>query len=215
MPLRFDPLRFSIADFLRQLGDVAPERVRIIPPLGTAKIEDLFKPENVHCELVDGTLVEKAESYDAGRFGAWILTLLNLYAHSKKYGYCTGSRARVELLTGLVRAPDISFFSWDSLPNRCPPTGEIPKVVPDIAIEVLSPNKSKAEMERKRGEYFRAGVRLYWEFDPNSASAREYTEFDKFRDLSHDDTLDGRTIVPGFSIVMKELWIEHRATGNS
>ena len=214
----FDPPTHSFADLLRKLGDVPRERVRQNPPPGTATFSDLSKPENAGCELVDGTLVEKAVGYEANMFGAWLLVLVYSYARSKKLGFCTGEQGMIELPDGPegpVRAPDVAFVAWDSLENRCPPKGSCPRLAPDLVVEVLSPSNTKAEMERKRGEYFRAGVRLYWEFDPLTDFARVYTAVDRYRDLNPDDTLDGGDVLPGFSMVMKDLWAKHRATGNS
>jgi len=216
MTLLYDPPMPSIADLLRQLGDIPPGRVRSIPPPGTATREDLLKPENFGCELVDGTLVEKAMGHKANRFGAWLLAILNVYVDAHNLGYCTGEQGFIELPDGPVRGPDIAFFAWDRLENRRPPDDEpIPTTAPDLVVEVLSPGNTPAEMERKRAEYFRGGVQLYWEFDPETESARTYSAFAEFSDLTPNDVLDGGTIIPGFSVPMKQLWAKHRATGNS
>jgi len=209
MTLLDEPPRHSIADLLRQLGDIPPERVRSIPYPGTATIEDLLKPENARCELVDGTLVEKAMGHEANIFGAWLLAILNTYARSKRLGYCIGEQGFIELPDGPIRGPDISFIAWSSLKNRVRPKGVLPRLAPDLVVEVLSPSNTKAEMERKRAEYFDAGVRLYWEFDPLIDFARVYTSRDQFRDLSEDDVLEGGDILQGFSIPMKDLWAEY------
>ena len=55
---------------LRQLGDLTPERVRLVPPPGTATEQDVVdveRRENRLCELVDGTLVEKAVGFYESR----------------------------------------------------------------------------------------------------------------------------------------------------
>src|SRR5579872_871036 len=52
----------TMADVLRELGDVAPERVCVRPPPGQATERDLIRiraREKRNCELVDGILVEK------------------------------------------------------------------------------------------------------------------------------------------------------------
>jgi hypothetical protein len=81
----------------------------------------------------------------------------------------------MRLGTGLVRIPDVSFISWDRMPGRQIPARPIPDLVPDLAVEVLSEGNTDKEMERKRGEFFRAGVRLAWFIDPVDRTAVVYT----------------------------------------
>jgi hypothetical protein len=54
--------RKTVADLLKQLGDIPPDRVRLYPAPGTATENDVIRVldhENRPCELVDGTLVVK------------------------------------------------------------------------------------------------------------------------------------------------------------
>jgi hypothetical protein len=53
----------TIADLLRRLGNIPAGRVRLHPMPGTADEKDVIRvldEENQPCELVKGTLVEKA-----------------------------------------------------------------------------------------------------------------------------------------------------------
>ena len=49
---------------------------------------------------------------------------------------------------------------WSKIPNRELPEEPVPFLIPDLAIEVLSLSNTRAEMARKRRDYFGAGVRL-------------------------------------------------------
>ena len=65
----------TIAELLKQLGDIPPERVRLKPTPGTATKRDLLRlldKFNIQCELVDGTLVEKAMGQIESRLGTWL-----------------------------------------------------------------------------------------------------------------------------------------------
>ncbi|MCA9160090.1 MAG: hypothetical protein KDA72_17270, partial [Planctomycetales bacterium] len=62
-------LATTLQDHLAQLGDIAPDRVRMQPAPGMATIEECIalnesRSEGLY-EWVDGTLVEKAMSYEA------------------------------------------------------------------------------------------------------------------------------------------------------
>jgi len=69
----------TVADLLDRLGGVPPERVRWRPVPGSATEKDVIDAvchEDRLCELVDGTLVEKAmgfrESALAMALGEWL-----------------------------------------------------------------------------------------------------------------------------------------------
>jgi Uma2 family endonuclease len=90
--------------------------------------------------------------------------------------------------------------------NRRRPDEPIPQMAPDLVVEVLSPSNTPAEMARKRGEYFRSGVRLLWEIDPRTRTVRVYTSETAVGELSAADTLDGGAVLPGFTLPLAQLF---------
>ena len=79
----------------------------------------------------------------------------------------------MRLFPGRVRIPDISYISFERLPNGEVPGEPVPSIVPDLAVEVLeSDANTDAEMQLKRREYFRGGVRLVWMVDPKKSHHR-------------------------------------------
>ena len=57
------PVIRTLADLRKRLGNIPLDRIRTQPPPGTATEKDVIeveRRENRSCELVDGTLVEKA-----------------------------------------------------------------------------------------------------------------------------------------------------------
>ena len=93
MTIIFNPPVRTIADLLHRLGDIPPERIRYDPVPGTATIDELLKPENAKCELVEGTLVEKAVSWESSFLGIWLGTMINNFVLAQS-GRCHG-RARI------------------------------------------------------------------------------------------------------------------------
>ena len=67
------------------------------------------------------------------------------------------------------------FISWDRYPGEEVPKEGISSFVPNLAVEVLSPGNTKAEMDRKLRDYFSAGVELAWVIDPKTQTANSYT----------------------------------------
>jgi Uma2 family endonuclease len=196
----------NLRDLLRQLGDIAPERVRFRPAPGTATAADLRT--NKLCELIDGTLVEKPMEARESRLTAYLIYLLQLVVLPKNLGTVLGPDAAIELDQGLVRLPDIAYVSWEALPNRRLPAEPVLTAVPDLMVDLVSAGNTPAEMTRKRQEYFRTGVRLAWLIDPTDRTVSVYTSARKSTLLSVDDTLDGGEVLPDFAYRVRQLFAE-------
>ena len=198
----------SLADLLRRLGDIPADRIRFTPSPGTASKADLLNAENKHCELVDGTLVEKPVGFIESFLQMALGRHLGNWVAERKLGFITGEAGLYELSGGTVRGPDIAFTSWESTPDRKLPTEPVPLGSPDLVVEVLSRGNTKREMEIKREEYFGGDVKLVWEIDPRKRSVRVYTSLDEFFDLAATDTLRGEPVLPGFEIALSDLFGE-------
>jgi Uma2 family endonuclease len=197
----------TIADLLNRLGGVSAARVRFAPSPGTATERDVISVhdrENRLFELVDGTLVEKVMGFDESRFALLLATYLINYLERHDLGAVVGADGMMKLFSGLVRIPDAAFISWGQYPKRKRRRGEIPRVVPDLVVEVLSKGNTPREMARKLDEYFRAGVRLVWYVDPAKRTVRVYTAREEPTLLRENQTLDGGDVLPGFSLKIRE-----------
>jgi Uma2 family endonuclease len=199
----------TVADLLKRLGNIPPERVRLYPAPGTATEEDVIRVldrEKRPCELVEGTLVEKPMGTEESIIAGLILTYLNNFVRPRKLGVVTGEAGTLKLFPGMVRIPDVAFISWDRLPGRKRPTVPIPLVAPDLAVEVLSASNTKLEIDRKLREYFSAGVRMVWVVDPKKRIAQIYTSARRSKRITEKQSLDGGSVLPGFVLPLKELF---------
>jgi Uma2 family endonuclease len=79
-------------------------------------------------------------------------------------------------------------------------------VAPGLAIEVLSPTNTKAEIARKLRELFTAGCKLAWVIDPESRTAKVHTSAARFKELGPDGILDGGRVLPGFKLALADLF---------
>lgn len=199
----------TVADLLKQLGNIPPERVHLDPPPGTATEKDVLNMERRErklCELIDGVLVEKTMGYEESFLALEIAFLLRRFLAENDLGILTGADGALRLIPGLVRIPDISFVLWNQLPNRKVPKKDIPDLYPDLAVEVLSRKNTKAEIDRKLHEYFRSGTRLAWVVDPRKRNVRVYASPDQFRLLTEDQSLDGGDVLPGLNLPLSEVF---------
>ena len=195
---------YSLAEIHERLGGIPLDRIRYHPLPGTAQESDLLVSEHP-CELVDGTLLEKPLGFYESTIAAVIIELIGAYVRRQGLGVVLAPDAPVRLLAGCVRMPDVSFVSRRHFPDRRLP-GSILGVAPDLAVEVLSPGNTKAEMALKREEYFEAGSRLVWEVDPESRSVRAYSAPDECTVLGPGDSLSGGDVLPGFDLPVASLF---------
>ena len=131
--------------------------------------------------------------------------LLGTYLDQNDIGVGLGADSMMRIAPGLVRIPDLSFVTWDKLPDRMLPEEPVAGLVPDLAVEILSEGNTPAEMKRKVGEYFNAGVRLVWLIDPRRRAARVYTAPNRSVAIREDESLDGGDVLPGFTVSLAEL----------
>jgi Uma2 family endonuclease len=199
----------SLADLLTHLGNIPPERIRITPPPGTATEQDVIDietRENRLCELVDGVLVEKAMGYFESRLAAVLIYYIESFLDGRDLGTALAPDGALRLMPGMIRIPDVSFISWKKLPGRRFPAEPVPNLVPDLAVEILSQGNTPEEMLRKIREYIQVGVRLVWLVDPAARTAEVYTSPRKKRRIDVDGTLEGGSVLPGFRLLLRQLF---------
>jgi Uma2 family endonuclease len=197
-----------LARLLVALGGIPVERVVQNPPIGQATEEHLLRPPNGSdslYELIDGTLVKKPMGIEESKLAVRLGGKLDDFAERHGLGSVSGADGPFRATAGLVRMPDVAFFSDNRLENEI--EGEsISSAVPDLGVEVLSKGNTKAEMERKLNEYFAAGVRCVWMLDPKRREVKVYTSPQEFTVLTEDDELDGGDILPGFRYSIRD-WL--------
>ncbi len=200
----------KFSDILNDLGNIPPQRVRTEPKPGTASIEDLLlaNSQGGMCELIDGTLVEKAMGWRESLIATLLCEMLRQYLRNHDLGLVTGPDGFMRILRTQVRGPDVAFVSWERLPDGKVPVERVPELVPDLAIEVLSEGNTYAEMARKRREYFHAGVRQVWMVDIDERTVAVFSDITKHELFQESQALDGGTVLPGLLIPLRELFGE-------
>lgn len=121
----------------------------------------------------------------------------------------------MRLFAGLVRIPDVAFISWARLPGGTVPEEPVPELVPDLVVEVLSRTNTPGEMRRKWQEYFQAGAVLVWMVDPDRRTVTVFTSPTDFAEHAERGSIDGGTVLPGFTLSLAEFFqeLDRRANG--
>ncbi len=103
--------------------------------------------------------------------------------------------------------PDVIYLRAErwSRPRRVPVGGEL-EIVPDIAVEVVSPTNTAQEIEGTVVAYLEAGVRLVWIVHPSTSRVYIHERLDRVRVITRDGELEGGSVIPGFRLAMVELF---------
>ena len=203
----------TLADLVHRLGDVPLSRIRLHPAPGTATEDDAALATKPTCELIDGVLVELAMGFFESRVGMVLLFFIEKWLESNPIGFTNGEGALTRLELGNVRVPDVSFIRWERTTDHRVARDPISGVVPNLAVEVLSRSNTHREIERKRQEYFDAGVELVWIVEPELMTVEVWSSAKECRILDRNDTLDGGTVLPGFQLPIQS-WFD-RAQGTA
>jgi Uma2 family endonuclease len=170
---------------------------------------DAFGDGGTLYEVVNG---ERREVPRMGVLAGLIATILSSYltvfARQHRRGMVFG-----EVLFNLgagrsQRRPDIAFVSRERIPQDFNLAEDPPvlNIVPNLAIEVISPSNTAEEVFAKIREYFEAGVELVWVIYPRQRSLCVHKSQEVSRTLSATDELDGGTVLPGFRLPLLELF---------
>lgn len=108
------------------------------------------------------------------------------------------------------RIPDLMFFSGSRIADyesQNPDHNTRPlALVPDLVIEVVSPNDKVSELDEKIDAYLSDGVRLIWVVDPQRRKATVYApDMEQPLHLNVNGVLDGEDVLPGFSVKLMDV----------
>ncbi len=161
-------------------------------------------------ELVRGEVIELSPVNDEhSEIAVNIGTAFNI--HSRQYGFGrTGVETGYILFSNpdTVRGPDVSF-------RLLPRSGRRQRVgflagTPDIAVEVVSPSNTVAEIERKTGEYLAAGSQRVWVVYPATriATRRVIIHHPDGTTFTYTggDVITDEDLLPGFSLPLSEIF---------
>lgn len=184
----------------------------VAPPLTQRMTVEEFErttalPENIDrsFELIDGEMVEKMPTEEHGSLIVILGARLLLFVRQHKLGIVTtDARHRVAEDKHNDFRPDISYISF-ARKGEIVRRGVVP-LMPDLAVEVKSPDDSAVLMRKKAAYYIENGSMLVWLIFPLKRTVEVYTADGDLRILNDGDTLDGADVLPGFTMPVRELF---------
>lgn len=146
-----------------------------------------------------------------GGVGARLIVLIGHHALIHQLGTVYGPDTTFKV-EGQDRLPDVSFVSVDRLPAEGEPITAW-DIVPDLAVEIVSPNDIYQKLMNKVFDYLDAGVQEVWLVAPESKTVTIYYSFTDVKILTERDALTCENLLPGFRCAVGDLFKLPKRTG--
>ncbi|MGE0822840.1 MAG: Uma2 family endonuclease [Candidatus Binatia bacterium] len=164
-----------------------------------------------HYELLRGRIIMNPPAgWPHGSVESNIHTPLGMFVRSHKLGIVLGSSTGYDLPSGDTVEPDISFISAERFAaGPEPQEGKFLRIVPNLAIEILSPATAQRDRTEKKAIYEENGVEEYWLVDTKRREVTVYhlagTRFGRGKAYTIRDTLRSR-VLAGFTLPVREIF---------
>jgi Uma2 family endonuclease len=165
--------------------------------------------EGQRYELVNGELRERKVSTETSRLAARLCGRIDTFVEANDLGYVVAADAGFRCFADdpdRVRKPDLAFTSYATLPkDRYEPHG-FSRTVPDLVIEIVSPNDLADEVDEKRDEWLAAGVKVVWVANPRTRTVLVFRPGTRPDLLRGPDTLAVPDLLPGFAARVADIF---------
>ncbi|HLF04933.1 MAG TPA: Uma2 family endonuclease [Dehalococcoidia bacterium] len=176
----------------------------------TFTAEDLLRlpDDGWRYELVRGELRKMAPAgSEHGELAMEVGSQLAQYVKAHRLGRVFAAETGFYIASNpdTVRAPDVAFVSQPRAEAIGRVTGYWPGA-PDLAVEVISPSDTYAEVDEKVVDWLNGGARMVVVVNPRTERVMVYRSPTDVTILSSGDTLDGQDVVPGWSLALADLF---------
>ncbi len=177
------------------------------PRLVTADELLQLSKDEFYGELIRGELCEEGPpGFLHGKIVARLIFLLSMFVEAGRQGTVIGGAGvRIERAPDTVRAPDVAFFDADRLSPDAAFLGYT-DVVPNLVIEVESPNDRRRQVHDKAHMWLYYGAGAVWVVQPEQRKVSIYRTGHDTITLSGTDELDGLGVLPGFRCSLSDLF---------
>jgi Uma2 family endonuclease len=181
------------------------------PKVWTEEELQLLPDEGFIHEVVNGELVMSPKNnFIHGRICSRLLIALGNFNREQRLGMILDSSTGFWMFNRNCRAPDISFIPKARLENLgfSPSAKSFFPGAPDLAVEVFSPNNTRAEMDERLRDFFASGTQIAWIINPDSESVEVCRSLTQRRLIGPGGELEGEHLLPGFRYPINNLFKE-------
>jgi Uma2 family endonuclease len=164
--------------------------------------------QGLRTELVRGEIVTMLPAFtDHGETAMRLSIILGHYVLEHDLGkmYTAETGFLIARNPDTIRAPDLAFIQK----SRLTPDASGPhwgQIVPDLVAEVASTYDRAAEIADKVQMWLDAGVQVIWVLYPMARAIEIYRPGQAVRTLDDQATLDGGTLIAGFSAPVARIF---------
>jgi len=162
-------------------------------------------------EVVDGELVMSPKNdFFHGDISVQLGAALHNFVTEHRLGAVLDSSTGFWMKNRNCRAPDVSFVTRDRLRQLGfkRSTREFFPGAPDLSVEILSPNNTRAEIDQRLRDYFESGTPIAWIIDPGQKRVEVCHSLTQRALIGSGGFLDGEQLLPGFRYPIGELFKE-------
>jgi Uma2 family endonuclease len=161
-------------------------------------------PENAdkRLEWHHGKVVELVSSMQPSKISLRMMSVVESFVYDHDLGYTTTTDGGY-IVNGAQYIPDGAYVSYTRDPGTA--NHAYNPITPDLAIEVISPSDRPGDVSGKIVDYMLAGT-VVWLVDPEEETVDVFVPGQPHVRLTVDDTLDGGTTLPGFSLPLKRIF---------
>ncbi len=164
--------------------------------------------KGIRGELIRGELCETMSAgVTHGKIVVNLTIELGAFVKPRRLGSLMASDTGIilERNPDTVREPDIAFISAAKMPIGIDIPG-YSEAVPDLVVEIASPNDSRREVDDKVQMWLSYGVRLAWAVFPNTRTVESHPQRGAPTLLTATDALDGADVLPGFTCKLSDIF---------
>jgi Uma2 family endonuclease len=192
-----------------------PAEVSVSVPSASPNDFAHVPPGDVLYEVVDGRIVELPPmgAYESELAFSLAFAIEQVVNDLRLGKVVVEMLLRIDAARNLKRRPDLAFVSAAHWPfGKRVPKGEAWDIVPDLAVEVVSPSNGAAEIAEKIRDYFQTGTQRVWVVYPGTRQVYDYKSVSNVHILIEPAELDGGDLLPGFHIPLSRLFEDEQIT---
>ncbi|MBN1564236.1 MAG: Uma2 family endonuclease [Anaerolineae bacterium] len=164
------------------------------------------RPANVdrRLEFIAGEVVELVPHQYCSQIAGRIIVRLGAFVEQHNLGYYSVPDGGFKIGDNRVM-PDVAFVS--NTRQTTPSHETWASVVPDLAIEIISPSDRVKDVTNKIAIYLAAGVTV-WLIDPEDHTLTIHKSGEAPQTWGPDDGVHGEDQLAGFTLVIKDIFPE-------
>lgn len=165
--------------------------------------DDAMRRELVRGEIRTIAPAGNEHGYLALRIASRLEQHVDVNGLGRTYAAETGFKIATDPDT--VRAPDVAFVGRECV-EKVGRVADFWPGAPDLAVEVVSPGDTHAEVVEKSLAWLDAGCRMVLVVEPQCRIITVYRSREDIRILAGDEAVDGADVVPGWRLPVAEIF---------